>query len=64
MSNLVEVAEINKRIYEIRKEQTSIDKTIAKQEEDGNFDDSLYSRLDELEEEINNLEMQLEGLGE
>lgn len=62
MSNLLEITEIKKRLKEIRKEQTGIDKMIAKQEDDGNFDDKLYSRLNELEDERNNLQMQLDEL--
>ena len=37
--------EIRKRLKEINKEQRNLDKKIEKQEEDGNFDSSLYDYL-------------------
>lgn len=56
------ISEIKRRLKEINKEQTNIDKIIEKQEEDGNYDDSLYETLRKLEDERNNLGLELEAL--
>ena len=56
------ISEIKRRLKEINKEQTNIDKMIEKQEEDGNYDDSLYETLRKLEDERNNLGLELEAL--
>ena len=56
------ITEIKKRLKEINKEQRNLDKMIEKQEEDGNFNSSLYDSLRELEEERNNLELELDTL--
>lgn len=56
------ITEIKKRLKEINKEQRNLDKMIEKQEEDGNFNSSLYDSLRELEEERNNLELELDVL--
>lgn len=56
------ISEIKKRLKEINKEQTNIDKIIEKQEEDGNYDDSLYETLRKLEDERNNLGLELEAI--
>lgn len=58
-----EIAQIKKRLNKIKSEQSKLDKMIAKQEEeDGNYDDSLYQALEKLEDERNNLRLQLESL--
>ena len=56
------ISEIKRRLKEINKEQTNIDKIIEKQEEDGNYDDSLYETLRKSEDERNNLGLELEAL--
>lgn len=57
-----EITQIKKRLSKIKSEQSKLDKMIAKQEEDGNYDDSLYQALEKLEDERNNLRLQLESL--
>ena len=54
--------EIKKRLKEISKEQRNLDKKIEKQEEDGNFDSSLYESVRALEEEYNNLDLELRSI--
>ena len=54
--------EIRKRLKEINKEQRNLDKKIEKQEEDGNFDNSLYDSIRALEDERNNLELELSAI--
>ena len=54
--------EIRKRLKEINKEQRNLDKKIEKQEEDGNFDNSLYDSIRALEDERNNLELELSDI--
>ena len=54
--------EIRKRLKEISKEQRNLDKKIEKQEEDGNFDSSLYESVRALEEEYNNLDLELRAI--
>ena len=54
--------EIRKRLKEINKEQRNLDKKIEKQEEDGNFDSSLYESVRALEEEYNNLDLELRAI--
>ena len=54
--------EIRKRLKEINKEQRNLDKKIEKQEEDGNFDSSLYESVRALEEEYNNLDLELRSI--
>lgn len=56
------IEEIKIRLKEINKEQRNLDKKIEKQEEDGNYDDSLYDSLRSLEDERNNLSMELEAI--
>ena len=56
------IEEIKKRLSEVRAEQERIDKQISKQEDDENFDSKLYDRLNELEDERNDLEMMLSSL--
>ena len=56
------ISEIKRRLKEINKEQTNIDKIIEKQEEDGNFDSSLYESLRALEDERNNLDLELRAI--
>ena len=51
--------EIRKRLKDINKEQRNLDKKIEKQEEDGNFESSLYDSLRALEDERNNLDLEL-----
>lgn len=57
-----EITQIKKRLNKIKSEQSKLDKLIVKQEEDGNYDDSLYQALEKLEDERNNLRLQLESL--
>ena len=54
--------EIRKRLKDINKEQRNLDKKIEKQEEDGNFDSSLYDYLIALEDERNNLDLELRAI--
>ena len=54
--------EIRNRLKEISKEQRNLDKKIEKQEEDGNFDSSLYESVRALEEEYNNLDLELRSI--
>lgn len=54
--------EIRKRLKEIRMEQRRIDNLIAKQEEDGNYNDGFYREIEKLEDERNNLELELEAI--
>ena len=54
--------EIRKRLKDINKEQRNLDKRIEKQEEDGNFNSSLYDSLRALEDERNNLELELSAI--
>ena len=54
--------EIRKRLKDINKEQRNLDKKIEKQEEDGNFDSSLYESVRALEEEYNNLDLELRAI--
>ena len=54
--------EIRKRLKEINKEQRNLDKKIEKQEEDGNYDSSLYESVRALEEEYNNLDLELRAI--
>lgn len=54
--------EIRKRLKDINKEQRNLDKRIEKQEEDGNFDSSLYESVRALEEEYNNLDLELRAI--
>ena len=54
--------EIRKRLKDINKEQRNLDKKIEKQEEDGNFDSSLYDTLRSLEDERNNLDLELRAI--
>ena len=54
--------EIRKRLKDINKEQRNLDKRIEKQEEDGNFDSSLYESARALEEEYNNLDLELRAI--
>ena len=54
--------EIRKRLKDINKEQSNLDKKIEKQEEDGNFDSSLYDSLRALEDERNNLDLELRAI--
>lgn len=54
--------EIRKRLKDINKEQRNLDKKIEKQEEDGNFDNSLYDSLRALEDERNNLDLELRAI--
>ena len=54
--------EIRKRLKDINKEQRNLDKRIEKQEEDGNFDSSLYESVRALEEEYNNLDLDLRSI--
>ena len=54
--------EIRKRLKDINKEQRNLDKKIEKQEEDGNFDSSLYDALRDLEDERNNLDLELRSI--
>ena len=56
------IEEIKKRLSEVRSEQERIDKQISKQEDDDNFDSKLYDRLNELEDERNDLELMLSSL--
>ena len=56
------IEEIKKRLSEVRAEQEKIDKQISKQEDDGVFDSKLYDRLNELEDERNDLELMLSSL--
>lgn len=57
-----EIEMIKKRINEIKKEQNKIEKQIEKQEEDNMYDADLYTSLEKLEEERNNLELKLDNL--
>ena len=54
--------EIRKRLKDINKEQRNLDKRIEKQEEDGNYDSSLYESVRVLEEEYNNLDLELRAI--
>ena len=54
--------EIRKRLKDINKEQRNLDKRIEKQEEDGNYDSSLYESVRALEEEYNNLDLELRSI--
>ena len=54
--------EIRKRLKDINKEQRNLDKRIEKQEEDGNYDSSLYESIRALEEEYNNLDLELRAI--
>ena len=54
--------EIRKRLKDINKEQRNLDKRIEKQEEDGNFDSSLYESVRALEDEYNNLDLALRAI--
>ena len=54
--------EIRKRLKDINKEQRNLDKRIEKQEEDGNFDSSLYESVRALEEEYNKLDLELRSI--
>ena len=54
--------EIRKRLKDINKEQRNLDKRIEKQEEDGNYDSSLYESVRALEEEYNNLDLELRAI--
>ena len=54
--------EIRKRLKEINKEQRNLDKRIEKQEEDGNYNSSLYDSIRALEDERNNLELELSAI--
>ena len=54
--------EIRKRLKDINKEQRNLDKKIEKQEQDGNFNSSLYDSLRALEDERNNLELELSAI--
>jgi predicted nuclease with TOPRIM domain len=58
----VGIEEIKKRLSEVRAEQERIDKQISKQEDDGVFDSKLYDRLNELEDERNDLELMKSSL--
>lgn len=54
--------EIRKRLKDINKEQRNLDKKIEKQEEDGNYNSSLYDSIRALEDERNNLEFELSAI--
>ena len=54
--------EIRKRLKDINKEQRNLDKKNEKQEEDGNYDSSLYESLRVLEDEYNNLDLELRAI--
>lgn len=47
-------------IKDLRKKQVSIQNLIEKQEENDVFDESLYTELDNIDEEINRLENEIE----
>lgn len=53
---------ISSKIKEINKEITKLEKQIEKQEEDGIYDDSLYSAINRLEDERLELEKELDEL--
>ena len=50
------------QIKEIRRQQTKIESQIAKQEEDGIYDNSLYEKLDELDKEAEDIQAELDKL--
>lgn len=56
------IAELKKKLDLIERDQLKLDKIIQSQEDDGNYDDGLYSAMDELEEKKNSLLMELEAL--
>lgn len=50
------------QIKEIRRQQTKIESQIAKQEEDGIYENSLYEKLDELDKEAEEIQVELDKL--
>ena len=50
------------QIKEIRRQQTKIESQIAKQEEDGIYENSLYEKLDELDKEAEDIQAELDKL--
>lgn len=50
------------QIKEIRRQQTKIESQIARQEEDGIYDNSLYEKLDELDKEAEDIQAELDKL--
>lgn len=53
---------IKARLKEIQKEQNRIEAQIEKMDEDGLYDDGLYSSLSKLEEERDQLNDELDSL--
>lgn len=64
MENEARIKEIKKRLKAISVEQRNLDKQIQRQEEEEDYyyDESLYKKVDTLEDERNNLSMELEAL--
>ena len=59
-----EIAIIKNKISNLRKKQVQIQKQIEKQEDNDVYDESLYSELDKIDEEIANLEADLFRINE
>jgi seryl-tRNA synthetase len=59
-----EIAIIKNKISNLRKKQVQIQKQIEKQEDNDVYDESLYTELDKIDEEIANLEADLFRINE
>jgi predicted nucleic acid-binding Zn-ribbon protein len=59
-----EIAIIKNKISNLRKKQVQIQKQIEKQEDNDVYDESLYTELDKIDEEIANLESDLFRINE
>ena len=59
-----EIAIIKNKISNLRKKQVQIQKQIEKQEDNDVYDESLYTELDKIDDEIANLEVDIFRLNE
>jgi predicted nucleic acid-binding Zn-ribbon protein len=59
-----EIAIIKNKISNLRKKQVQIQKQIEKQEDNDVYDESLYTELDKIDEEIANLEADIFRINE
>ena len=59
-----EIAIIKNKISNLRKKQVQIQKQIEKQEDNDVYDESLYTELDKIDEEIANFEADIFRINE
>lgn len=59
-----EIAIIKNKISNLRKKQVQIQKQIEKQEDNDVYDESLYTELDKIDDEIANLEVDIFRINE